>query len=266
MTPEQFQQWADLLPEPMLLLDGEGTILAANASASGKLAPISRVGRRLCEVAANPHAGLAEYLRACSRSRSPLPGAIILPPGEGEAAVLRCEGALLDTCAGGAERQILLRLVPKESAVRQFLALNQKLDELAAAPPAALGNVPSRRILVVDDNVGAAKMLALLLTRISDHQVHTAHDGLSALEAARDHRPEIVLLDIGLPRMNGYEVARRLRQRPEFEQTVLVALTGYGSEDDRRRSIEAGFDEHLVKPPSLESLQRLAVHHRLVST
>lgn len=136
----------------------------------------------------------------------------------------------------------------------------------AAAPPAALGDVPSRRILVVDDNVGAAKMLALLLTRISDHQVHTAHDGLSALEAARDHRPEIVLLDIGLPRMNGYEVARRLRQQPEFEQTVLVALTGYGSEDDRRRSIEAGFDEHLVKPPSLESLQRLAVHHRLVST
>jgi CheY-like chemotaxis protein len=74
-----------------------------------------------------------------------------------------------------------------------------------------------------------------------------------------------MLLDIGLPRMSGYEVAQRLRQQPEFDHTLLVALTGYGSEDDRRRSLDAGFDVHLVKPPSITSLRELLAHGKLAA-
>ena len=96
--------------------------------------------------------------------------------------------------------------------------------------------LPRRRILVVDDNVDAAESLARLLTRLYGHEVRVAHDGPEALAAAEEFRPEVVLLDIGLPGMDGYEVARRLRERPEFEETLLVALTGWGQEADRRRS------------------------------
>jgi PAS domain S-box-containing protein len=123
----------------------------------------------------------------------------------------------------------------------------------------------SRRILVVEDNVGTAKVLSRLLAKLGSHEIHMVHDGLSALEAAKQYRPEIVLLDIGLPRMNGYEVAQRLRQQPEFQETVLVALTGYGTDEDRRRSTEVGFDRHLVKPPSLEHLRQVLAHPRLKS-
>jgi CheY-like chemotaxis protein len=100
---------------------------------------------------------------------------------------------------------------------------------------------------------------------VGRHEVSVVHDGHAALERTATFQPEIVLLDIGLPRMNGYEVARRLRQQPEFSRTVLVALTGYGTDSDRRRSLEAGFDEHLVKPPSLESLRQLALHPRFAT-
>jgi CheY-like chemotaxis protein len=106
---------------------------------------------------------------------------------------------------------------------------------------------PPRRVLVVDDNVDAAESTALLL-RFLGHEVQVAHDGPSALEAARQFRPEIVLLDIGLPGMSGYEVARALRARPEGRGVVLAAVTGYGQEEDRRQSREAGFDYHLTKP------------------
>jgi signal transduction histidine kinase/CheY-like chemotaxis protein len=118
-------------------------------------------------------------------------------------------------------------------------------------------SIPSRRVLVVDDNVGAAKMLALLLDRCGTHEIVLAHDGPTALDAAAVHHPDIILLDIGLPRMSGYEVARRLRSQPEFEHTRLVAVTGYGQPEDRRRALDAGFDEHLVKPPAITSLMRL---------
>jgi len=123
--------------------------------------------------------------------------------------------------------------------------------------------IPSRRILVVDDNVSAARMLSILLGKLGNHRVSVAHDAVSALEAAKSVKPEIVLLDIGLPRMNGYEVAKALRQLPDLEGTVLVALTGYGTDSDRRRSLESGFDDHLLKPPSIEDLRQLAVHPRL---
>ncbi len=98
--------------------------------------------------------------------------------------------------------------------------------------------------------------LAILL-EVSGHQVRTAHDGPSALEAALDFRPNVVLLDIGLPRMNGFEVARKIRQQLVLKDVVLVAMTGYGQESDRRRSMDAGFDHHLVKPVDFHNLQQM---------
>jgi len=123
-------------------------------------------------------------------------------------------------------------------------------EETAAAEPES----SSRRILVVDDNTDAAATLAMLL-RIGGHEVKVAHDGNAALETAGAFRPEVVLLDIGLPGLDGYEVARRLRSRPETEQSLLVAVSGYGQEDDKRRSREAGFDHHLVKPVDFAALR-----------
>jgi CheY-like chemotaxis protein len=111
---------------------------------------------------------------------------------------------------------------------------------------------PASRILVVDDNVDAAESLALLL-RLNGHEVRTAHDGPAALEADATFQPDVVLLDIGLPGMDGYGVARRLREQPRDKRLTIIAATGYGRDEDRFRSKEAGFDHHLVKPvdPSL---------------
>jgi PAS domain S-box-containing protein len=103
------------------------------------------------------------------------------------------------------------------------------------------------RILVVDDNEDSADSLALLL-ELTGHDVFTAHDGQEAFAAAEQHRPDVALLDIGLPVLNGHDVCRRIRQQPWGQTMVLVALTGWGQEEDRRRSQEAGFDGHLVKP------------------
>jgi PAS domain S-box-containing protein len=105
----------------------------------------------------------------------------------------------------------------------------------------------SRKVLVVDDNMDAAESTAMLL-RMLGHSVETAHDGHSALQAARTFHPEVVLLDIGLPGMSGYEVAKALRAEFGLERHLLVALTGYGQEEDRRKSDASGFDRHLVKP------------------
>jgi CheY-like chemotaxis protein/nitrogen-specific signal transduction histidine kinase len=114
----------------------------------------------------------------------------------------------------------------------------------------AEGDAPtalSLRVLVVDDNVDTVTTLAMLVQE-SGHDVRTAYDGAAVLEAALDYRPNVVLLDIGLPGLNGFEVAKQLRQQPVLQNTVLVAMTGYGQESDRQRSREAGFDHHLVKP------------------
>jgi PAS domain S-box-containing protein len=117
------------------------------------------------------------------------------------------------------------------------------------------GGTPAR-VLLVEDNLDAAMALGELL-RIWGHPVEMAHDGVAALQAAREVRPEVVLLDIGLPGMDGYEVASRLRATPGLERVRLIALTGYGQEADRRRSSLAGFDHHLVKPVDLEHLRGL---------
>lgn len=102
------------------------------------------------------------------------------------------------------------------------------------------------RILVVDDNADAADSLAMVL-RLEDHRVETARTGEEALERVRTFRPDAVLLDIGLPEIDGYEVARRIRTDPE-PAPRLIALTGYGQVEDRKRAAAAGFDDHLVKP------------------
>ncbi len=116
--------------------------------------------------------------------------------------------------------------------------------------------VAPRRILVVDDNRDAADSLGMLL-KLLGADVCTANDGPAALEAFRTYRPSVMLLDIGLPEMDGYEVARRTRQQPEGGDVTLIALTGWGQEEDRRRSREAGIDHHLVKPVDLGVLEKL---------
>ena len=111
-----------------------------------------------------------------------------------------------------------------------------------------------KRVLVVDDNVDAAESIGMIL-RVAGYDVRCVHDGHSALDAANAYLPDVVVLDIGLPGMSGYDVARQLRQRPEFRRTPLVAVTGYGQEDDRLRSREAGIDYHLTKPVDPDALQ-----------
>jgi CheY-like chemotaxis protein len=132
-----------------------------------------------------------------------------------------------------------------------------------AAPPMAAEaeeqrprEVPARSVLIVDDNQDAAESLALLLRR-RGQEVRTAHDGPAALDLARARPPDVVLLDIGMPGMDGLEVARRLRQDLGLKETLLVALTGYDGQADRRRSQEAGFNVHLVKPADVRAVERL---------
>ncbi len=137
--------------------------------------------------------------------------------------------------------------------------------ELLASPGArspgeaaalALPTGSGRRILVVDDNVDSADSLAMLL-RFHGHDAQVVHDGMDAVEVALHTLPEVVLLDIGLPRLNGYEVARRIRLSPQGRQMRLVAITGWGQAEDRELSRAAGFDEHFVKPVDYERLLAL---------
>jgi CheY-like chemotaxis protein/two-component sensor histidine kinase len=132
------------------------------------------------------------------------------------------------------------------------------IGEPRVAPPAATkpGRAAGRRVLIVDDSEDGAESLAMLL-EFGGHETYKAHDGIEALEAAERLRPDAVLLDIGLPRLNGYEVGRRIRQAPWGKQLTLVALTGWGQDEDRERSREAGFDAHMVKPVDFEALLKL---------
>lgn len=120
-------------------------------------------------------------------------------------------------------------------------------------PPA---QTPQKRVLVVDDNTDSTSSLSMLL-QLMGHQVEVAHDGPAALAAAAAQLPEIMFLDIGLPGMSGYEVARRVRRDPELKATYLAALSGYGSPLDQQHSAEAGFDTHVVKPIELKQLQQI---------
>ena len=105
----------------------------------------------------------------------------------------------------------------------------------------------SRSALVVDDNIDAARSLALLL-KFHGLEVHTAHDGLDAIQSAERVAPDLIFLDIGMPKMNGYDACRAIRNRFGPNEIAIIALTGWGQDEDRRKSKEAGFDAHLVKP------------------
>jgi len=145
--------------------------------------------------------------------------------------------------------------------VRLPLAAEQSRDVAATTPsptqPVTTSQtLAGRRILVVDDSLDIAETLETLL-RLMGNDVRIAHDGLAALEMATVFRPEIICLDIGLPGMDGYEVARRIRKQLAFEKTLLIAVTGYGGEEDRRRVADAGFDGHIIKPVGSDSLADL---------
>jgi CheY-like chemotaxis protein len=136
--------------------------------------------------------------------------------------------------------------------------LGSALPEAATRPPAGAPPVTGRRlkVLVVEDSQDTAESLTMLL-ELWGHEVRVAFDGLAALEVAEQLVPDVILSDLGLPGMDGYELARRLRGHPRFGRAVLVALTGYGQEEDKWRALDAGFDHHLVKPPDLTELADL---------
>src|SRR3569833_1521216 len=156
----------------------------------------------------------------------------------------------------GSEFAIRLPLLLEERVAAHY----QQLNTLNALEPSMINSegttATQRRILVADDNNDALESLATLL-QLSGHEVYTAPNGAVALEFAEQHRPEVALLDIGMPKLDGYEVARRIRAQPWGARITLVALTGWGQDSDRRRSQEAGFDTHLVKPLDLDKLTDL---------
>lgn len=127
---------------------------------------------------------------------------------------------------------------------------------LSATTKAVEAAVNSAKILVADDNKDSARTLSLILSFMG-HKVETAYDGVEAVELAEAMRPEIILLDIGMPKLNGYEACRRIREKPWGKSTLIIALTGWGQDEDRRLSREAGFSHHLVKPVDVEKLKQL---------
>ena len=134
--------------------------------------------------------------------------------------------------------------------------MSQKPDRQPLPQPAP----ENRRILVVDDSRDSADSLAALLS-LTGHEAHTAHDGEHAITEAARLRPDVILLDIGLPRLNGYDTCRRIREQAWGENMVIIALTGWGQDEDRRLSTQAGFDGHLVKPVDHAALNRLLAAH-----
>jgi CheY-like chemotaxis protein len=131
--------------------------------------------------------------------------------------------------------------------------LDDNLDTIdREAPP----NGDSLRVLIVDDNTHAAESLAIVV-KLWNHDARVAYAGPDAINLAETYRPQVVLLDIGLPGMDGYSVARSLRSRSEFSDILLVAMTGYGRDEDLQRSKSAGFDRHLVKPIDFDELQSI---------
>jgi len=129
------------------------------------------------------------------------------------------------------------------------------LDDLGAFQQIA-AQAAGRSILIVDDNVDAAETLSMLLACLN-HEVNVAHSPEDALRRLKETEPDIILLDIGLPGMDGFQLARIIRTRLGMTSVLLVAVTGYGRDEDRRRAIDAGFDVHLTKPAAFEDIDKL---------
>lgn len=138
------------------------------------------------------------------------------------------------------------------------MELGTKLDGplAGAAGEADTGGRSGRCVLVVDDNQDAAESLGVLL-EVMGHEVHLAYDGEQALQMAASLEPDVVLMDINLPKLNGYDAAQQMRALENMRDATLVALTGWGQGEHRQRSLNAGFDHHLVKPVGLEDLEAL---------
>jgi len=188
------------------------------------------------------------------------------------AAVAGSVELLLVSDLGPADHERVRNVLQRQ--VRQLSRLAEELLDVTrnlrskpsnAAHPVATGaiqekpvpkNPRRRRILLVDDNLDATETLAKLLQFIGQ-EVRIANDGATALQLAQSFQPELILLDIGLPEVSGFEVARCLRQLPEMKKVLLVALTGLGQEDDCSRFPEAGFNQHLVKPVTLRTIEAL---------
>jgi CheY-like chemotaxis protein/two-component sensor histidine kinase len=152
----------------------------------------------------------------------------------------------------GSEFVVHLPLVPLGPETFEVSAHSERPDDMDAMFQGSHGH--GRRVLVVDDQVDTAQSLAELL-EIWGHEVRVGYDGSAAVELAKHFHPDVVLLDIGLPLMNGYEVARQLRQEQSGREMTIVAMTGYGQDEDRRRALEAGFDLHMTKPVDLDALR-----------
>ena len=146
-----------------------------------------------------------------------------------------------------------LPLLPPSSAE---VLPNQPVDSPPARAVKAHAAPFKRRILVADDNVDSVTTLAMYLTLLGN-EVRTANDGLEAVNVAAQFQPDVILLDIGMPKLNGFDACRRIREQPGCAKAFVVALTGWGQDEDRRRSLQAGFDHHLVKPMDPEALDRL---------
>jgi CheY-like chemotaxis protein/anti-sigma regulatory factor (Ser/Thr protein kinase) len=160
----------------------------------------------------------------------------------------------------GSEFIVRLRILPEATAKARAAPSPNTAPPAPKPSPAREdgASAPSRRVLVVDDNVSSAQSLAMVL-KLEGYDVQVTHDGAVVIESVRRFRPEVVLMDIGLPGMDGYQLARRLRQEQDLRTGIalLVAVTGYAEDEARRRSREAGFDHHLVKPIDPDALLAL---------
>jgi len=153
-----------------------------------------------------------------------------------------------------ATRDRMIKLMERQLAALRALA--DRCDS-AGAPGAAMPEVSaSCRVLVVDDNIDSAEVLGTLLEQLG-HEVFVAYTGARAIEVAHERRPDVILLDLALPDVSGYDVARSLRRDPQLSGIRIIGLSGFGSEEHRKRALEAGLDDYVVKPVAAERLGQL---------
>ena len=238
----------DGLPDPKRFRDVVGTHLAALASRWSGVSAFGEMAGLLWR-RGRPEAAqmLHEQWRSMARTHR---FALLNSYRVEDVTDDRTGAALVRMCAAHG------RVLPPQRSSRVDWG---RLLRRGRAAPFAVGSTASpakRRVLIVDDNPAVVETLSLALT-ILGNEVRTAVDGRDALEVGSDFHPDVIFMDIGMPNMNGYDAARRIRQLPWGEDVTLVAVTGWGQPEHRRRSGEAGFDEHLVKPVVVSQLRRL---------
>jgi len=200
----------------------------------------------------------AEFARAASMTRNAREKALLLERAQGGLGVgLSLVRGLVELHGGTIEAVSRGLGHGSEFVIRLPLAPPSTVSANPASEPGArAGAAEPLRILVADDNQDNAESLALLL-QMMGHEVRTELDGARAVETAEAFQPQVVLLDLGMPQLNGYEAARRIRALPAGQSVKLVALTGWGQPGDRERATEAGFDLHLTKPVAHDALRAL---------